>query len=146
VCATICRLKALIYTIRHALKMSTLTIYDRTIVIRKLNGEVIIDFAIILTRTVSPTTRTLNRNRIFSFHPIGNIDIMHMLFDDMVTTKPVEIKPISHLVFHLSLLRFTWANPYPPAVPINLSGNYIADSTILYALDSFSVVRLVATL
>src|SRR5690606_7215134 len=112
--------------------MSTLTIYDRTIVIRKLNGEVIIDFAIILTRTVRPTTRTLNRYRTFAVHPIGNIDIMHMLFDYMVTTKPVEITPISHLVFRLSLLRFTCANPYPPAVPISLSGNYIADSTILY--------------
>src|SRR5690606_654924 len=126
--------------------MSTLAIYHSTIVVSKFNSEVIIYFTVIFTGTVGSTSCPLNRNRILSFYPIGNIDIMHVLLDNMIATKPVEIKPISHLVFHFRLFWFARANPNAPTIPINLSGNDIANGTILYALNGFSIIRLITSL
>src|SRR5690606_2594506 len=139
-------LKCFIYAIGHTFKMSALAIHHSAIIIGEFNSEVIVDFTIILSCSMSSTARPLNRNRIFSFYPIGYINIMHMLFHNMLTTKPVKIKPIAHLIFHFGLLWFAWSNPYPTTIPINLSRDHIADGTVLYTFDGFPIIRLVASL
>src|SRR5690606_7031177 len=104
-------LERFIHTVGSTFKMPALTVYDRAVGISKFHSMVVVDFAIFLTVSPCPTTCTLDRYRITSFYPVGHINVVHVLFYNMVSTEPIEIIPIAHLVFHFSLFRLTRTYP-----------------------------------
>src|SRR3546814_17455807 len=66
--------------------------------------------------------------------------------DLMVTTEPVEIIPIPHLIFHFCLTGLPGAYPDTAAVPEYLSAYHIANGTVVQSLHGFAVVELVMAL
>src|SRR5690606_25794261 len=107
---------------------------------------VIIDFPIIFAGAPRTASSTLYRYGITSFHPVGHIDIVYVLLYDMVAAQPIEVIPITHLVFHFGLFRFTRTYPYAAAIPIHLARHNVAQRAVLYTLDGLAVIGLVAAL
>src|SRR5690606_3186445 len=89
---------------------------------------------------------TLYGYGVTTFHPVRHINVVHVLLYNVVATEPVEIIPITHLVFHFGLLRLAWAYPNPTTIPIYLTGHNITQCAILYTFYSFAVVGLIAAL
>src|SRR5690554_939898 len=100
----------------------------------------------LLACSYHPSSSSFGLDRIRTFHPVGHIDIMNMLLHNMVTTKPVEVIPVSHLVFHLGLPCLTWSNPYSTIVPIHLAPKNITYSSILDPINGLNIVGLVPSL
>src|SRR5690606_38735678 len=127
-------------------EMAALAVYHSAVGIGEFHRVVIIDFPIIFAGAPRAASGTLYRYRITSFHPVGHVDIVYVLLYDMVATQPIEVIPITHLVFHFGLFRFTRAYPYAPAIPIHLARYDVAQRAILYALDGLAVIGLVTAL
>src|SRR5690606_33524685 len=127
-------LKGFVDPVGCSYEMTTLAVDYRTVTIGKFHGMVIVYLSIIFTSTPCPTAGTLNGYRVTSFYPICNIDLMHVLFNNMVAAKPVEIIPISHLVFHFCLARGAGTDPHATAVPVNLPGYNIAHVAVIHSV------------
>ena len=63
--------------------------------------EVIEDLAINGVGTLLTTTQSHSAGRVSLEGPVHDVQIMHVLFDDMVAGKPCEIEPVTDLPFHL---------------------------------------------
>src|SRR6476661_6912207 len=113
--------------------VTALTLNYRSISINKLYSVIVEDFSMVLSGSEKAATGTLCRYGISILYPIGDIDIVNMLFIDVIAAKPVEIIPVTHLVFHFSLASHTWPDPNTTAVPIYLSGYYISGDTVFNA-------------
>ncbi|MCY1541227.1 hypothetical protein D9M68_769060 [compost metagenome] len=107
---------------------------------------IIIDLSVIFPGSPGPASCSLYRYRICIFYPIGNINVVYMLFYDMISAKPVKIIPVSHLVIHLGLSGSTWFYPYSATVPIYLAGHNITHSTFFHPFQHFPVIGLVTAL
>src|SRR5690606_3445694 len=107
---------------------------------------IVIDLAMVFSRAPSSATGSLNRDRIATLNPVGYVNVMYMLFDNMIPTKPVKVIPVAHLIFHFRLSLLTRAYPNAATVPVNLSGNDITKRTVLNPLDRFAIICLIAPL
>src|SRR5690606_35075692 len=130
-------LKGLVHAVSGSLEMSALTVNYRSVCISQFNRVVVIYFTMVFTGPPRSASRALNRHRVTTLDPIGYVNLMDMLLHDMVSAKPVEIIPISHLIFHFRLVWLTGTYPDTAAVPIHLSGNNITNSSILYPFNRF---------
>ena len=83
---------------------------------------------------------------LLSHNPVGDVEIVNVLLDIVITGKPGEVVPIPNLVFEFALAfhaRFSGAGR---AVPQRTDRADFSDSSILDALDPFLVAWLVAAL
>src|SRR5690606_15577728 len=78
--------------------------------------------------------------RIGSFDPVSHVNVMHVLLNDMVSAEPIEVIPVSHLVFHFSLSRFPWTHPNTSIVPVYLASDDITYRSIIYSVDGFYII------
>ena len=102
--------------------VSTLTRNNCSTSIFKFNKMMIKNFSVIYSFSYFSSTHTLRTYWIFIKKPISYINIMNMLFNNMVTTQPIEIIPVSHLIFHFCLIWFTFSDPYTSSIPSDLTG------------------------
>ena len=102
--------------------VSTLTRNNCSTSIFKFNKMMIKNFSVIYSFSYFSSTHTLSTYWIFIKKPISYINIMNMLFNNMVTTQPIEIIPVSHLIFHFCLIWFTFSDPYTSSIPSYLPG------------------------
>src|SRR4029078_9259062 len=77
-------------------------------------------FTMIFSFAYLAATKPLCTYRVSTFKPVNRIYIMNVLFGNMIAAKPVEIIPVTHLVFHFCLVVFAWTNPYAVIVPPGL--------------------------
>ena len=77
--------------------------------------------------------------RVISHEPVGHVQVVNMLFDDVITADPVEVVPILHLVLEFCLARLAWVRPNAATVPIDARVNQVADDSILQLCDGFHV-------
>ena len=124
--------------------MSTLTIQYRTICILKLYIMVIEDLTVFFSFTNLTPPHPLSFNRMPTFEPVNDIDIMNMLFINMVATKPVKIIPVAHLIFHFGLSGLTWPYPNTIVIPPSLRRSNI--SYKFFAFIQFSIRVLIMPL
>src|SRR3546814_1637682 len=104
------------------------------------------ELSVIFAGTYQPAAGAFGLNRIAFLDPVGYIDVVYMLLSNMVTTEPVEIIPIPHLIFHFCLTGLPGAYPDTAAVPEYLSAYHIANGTVVQSLHGFAVVELVMAL
>ena len=91
-------------------------------------------------------TLPLRFNGVRVFQPVRDIQIVNVLFYDVVTTQPIEVIPVAHLVFELTLAFLTWTYPHATAIPINTCKVDVTDGTVLKASNSLAIGGLVMTL
>ena len=78
--------------------------------------------------------------------PVDHIEVMDMLFADMVTGEPVEVIPIVELVFEFGLVGLAIAGPNAVSVPVGAGQDDVADGTFVEHFDGGFVIGLVVTL
>src|SRR5690606_34294475 len=127
-------------------EMTALTVNNRSICIGKSKTVVIKYFTMLFSSPNHSTPGTFRFYRIGSFYPVGYVNIMHMLLYDMISTKPIEIIPVSHLIFHLGLSSFPWTHPNTAIVPIYLAPDDITNRSIIYSVDGFNIIGLITAL
>ena len=90
---------------------------------------VIKDFTMVFSLPNFSSAHSLCFNRIGTFKPVDDIQVMDMLFVDMITTKPVKVVPVSHLVFHFCLSGFSLSYPnaiiVPPSIGCSNFSNHV---------------------
>src|SRR5690606_30050505 len=89
-----------------ARNMSALAVHHRTIGISEFYIVMVKNFPMILALAHLAATHTLGFYRIRALKPVHHINIMNMLLGNMIAAKPVEIIPVTHLVFHFRLSVF----------------------------------------
>src|SRR5690606_9555985 len=98
----------------------------------------VVDLAVFLTGTDLTATHALCLYGIRALEPIHYIDIVDVLFGNMVATQPVEVIPVAHLIFHFRLSWLAGSYPYTVIVPVNLAGSNITYHAILRTLVEFA--------
>ena len=71
-----------------------------------------------LTGAHLSAAHALRFHRVGPVNPIADIEIVDVLFHDVVAAQPREVIPIAHLVFHFRLLWLTRPHPEWVTVPI----------------------------
>ena len=51
--------------------------------------------------------------------PIRDVEVVHMLFDDVVAAEPGEVIPVAHLPLHVAPAGLLWMNPDGPLIPVD---------------------------
>ena len=139
-------LESLIHSICGTREMTAFTVNHCTIFISKLNCMVIKNFSEFLASSYHSTSSSFSFNRISFFHPVCHVNVVDVLLSDMISAKPVEIVPVSHLIFHLSLLWFSRSYPNSTVIPINLSTDDITYFSCMDFCDGFSIIILIMSL
>ena len=52
-------------------------------------------------------------------NPVGNVKIVNMLFDDIITTDPDEVIPVSHLEFEFGIVFKSGTLPHIRTIPVH---------------------------
>src|SRR5690606_587151 len=95
--APFCALKRFINPVGRPFKMAALTVDHGSVGIGQFHRMVVIYFTVFFTGTPCTATGALYGNGVTSLYPIGHVDIVHMLLNNMVTAEPVEVIPVAHL-------------------------------------------------
>src|SRR5690606_7479282 len=129
-----------------AFKVSAFAMNDCAVLVGEQHHMMVEYFTVILSGAYQAAAGSFRFHRVASFHPVGYINIMDMLFGNVIAAQPVEVIPVPHLVFHFGLSCLSWADPHPAAVPEYLSAYHIANRSVVQTLDGFPVIELVVTL
>src|SRR3990170_145066 len=85
-----------IHTADSAGYMTALAVQYRAIGIYKFYVVVIKNLSILFSFSYLAAAHSLCFYRIASFEPVHHINIVNMLFGNMITAKPVKIIPVAH--------------------------------------------------
>src|SRR5437762_11212288 len=95
----------------------------------------------------------MRANRMALLDPVDHVEVVDVLFDDVVAADPYEVVPVPHLLLHLrqlaAVLLFQLRSRMDPrrgAVPVAAHGNDIANRSIPQAIQGFDVAELMMAL
>ena len=119
-----------------------------------LHGMVVEDFAGVGTLLVGAPAHAPRADGVTAQHPVGHVEVVDVLLDDVVAAKPVEHVPILHLVLHLGrgttplLLQISapGLGAHRTAIPINAHVEDVANRAIMEPADRGEVVGLMPAL
>ena len=77
----------------------------------ELDRMVVIDLAILFAGAHLSSAHTFGLFWRATHQPVDDVDVVNVLFDDMVTAQPVEVIPVTHLVRQFGLAFLTIAYP-----------------------------------
>src|SRR5437773_7204608 len=96
---------------------------------------------------------TVSADRMALLDPVDHVEIMDVLFDDVVASNPYEVVPVAQLVLHLRQLAVVLLfqlrsrmDPRRGAVPVAAHRNDIANRAIPQAIQGFDVAQLMMAL
>src|SRR5687768_4262370 len=101
------------------------------------------DFAILFAGAHLASAHAVAANRVALLHPIDDIKIVNVLFNDVIAAKPDKVVPVAHLVFHFGHAREPFADPHAAIVPITTSCDNVTDGSVMQTLDRFNIASLV---
>ena len=78
--------------------------------------------------------------------PAGDIQVVDVLLNDLVSADPVEVVPVVALEGHLRGPRLAVAIPDATTVPVDALQDDVANCTVVKTLDGFDVAWLVSAL
>ncbi len=119
--------------------VATLAKELRTIRIGKLHDMMVENLAVFLARADLSSTLALSGHGIAVFEPIDHVQVVNVLFNDMIATEPIKVVPVVDLIFHFSLIGLAGAHPHSSVVPVSPCDDDIADRAILEPLDRFDI-------
>src|SRR5207249_9857686 len=119
----------------------------------KFDGVVIEDFAVVRTFAHLDTAHALGADGVALLDPIDHVEIVNVLFTDVIAAEPDKVIPVAHLIFHLGdfssvlFLEFgARVNPRGGAVPVAAHGGNVANRAFLEPFDGFEIAQLMVTL
>ena len=124
----------------------------RAVRVFEFDGVMVEDFAVVRAFAGFGAVAA-GADRVTAFEPVDDVEIVDVLFDDVVAADPDEVIPVAHLVFHFgqlaSCLLFQFSAGVAPgcvAVPIRTHRNDVADCAVLEFFDGVDVAGLVMAL
>ena len=118
------------YAVPASLNVSALTEHLHATGVGEFNQVVIKDFAMVFPVSDFTTALPLSRDREVIGEPVDDIDVVNVLFQNMVPTQPIKIIPIAHLIFHFGLSRLAFSHPNATAIPIYLTTSDFSNFTV----------------
>ena len=117
-----------------------------TVFILVLDRKMVVNMAVILIGAGLATAQAVSADRVTLEHPVDDVEIVDVLFDNMVSGKPGKIIPIAELPFHVRPAGLTFDHPDDAAIPISAAIKHLTDGAILQALDGFVIAEEMAAL
>ncbi len=112
----------------------------------EFDGEVVVDMAIDGGGTGLAPAEAGGADGVGLEDPVDDIEVMDVLFDDVITAEPGEVVPVAELPFDIGPAGFTVDDPDFATVPVGAGFDDIADGAVLEAFDGFEVTGLVSAL
>ena len=70
----------------------------------ELDGEVVVALAELGAPVDLLAAHAVSPDRVCAEGPVGHVQVMHVLLDDMVAAEPGVVVPVAHLVLHVGPL------------------------------------------
>src|SRR5690606_16718474 len=119
--------------------VTAFTVNNGAVVIGKTDAVVVKYLTMVLAGPYHTAPGSFGFYGVRPLHPVGHVNVVYMLFDDMVSAQPVKVIPVSHLVFHLSLTALPWSHPHAAGIPVHLSAKHVANGPVIYPVDGFNI-------
>src|SRR5450631_3065164 len=126
--------------------MPALAVQDGAVPVLEFDKMVVEDLAIVFSFPHFASSHSLGLYGVTVHGPVDDVQVVDMLFRDMVAAEPDKIVPVAHLVFHFRLSGLSWVHPYAVVIPPGLRPDDLPDGAIMYPFDQFPVRVLVAAL
>ena len=94
--------------------MSTLTEHLGPVRVGELNKVMVVNLTMVLSSPNQSAALPLCRHRKAIHQPVDHVEVMDVLFHDMVAAEPVKVIPVSHLVFQFRLVIGPGTHPNTP--------------------------------
>ena len=120
----------------HTMKMYTVFHFE-------IDAEVVI---LVTCNTALTATETGCLRNLITRHPQEHIDVMYMLFYDMITREPLPVHPVTDHPFHIAPTLFTASIPQHVLVPIHVTTSDFTNHTCLNLLVRFYIRTFMMTL
>src|SRR5262249_16415721 len=78
--------------------------------------------------------------------PVADVEVMDVLFADMVARKPDVVVPVMDLLFEVGVASVTAMPDWAAVYPVRAQHDDVADGSVLNALDRIDIAGLVAAL
>ena len=144
--AAFCPQKLLVHLAKCAFVVATLAVDERAVGVGEINDVVVKNFAKLFASSHFTPASSLCFNGIALFHPVGHVNVVNVLLVDVVAAEPIEIIPVSHLIFHFGLACLAWIVPHAAADPIDTAAHDVANFAVVNAVNGLAVVALVMAL
>lgn len=133
--------------------VSALAEQPRTVAVLKFHGVMVENFAVVRSAGNLRTAHADGLHGMIALEPIHDIQVVNVLFDNVIAAQPHEEIPISHLVFHFGQLLAQivlqlgpLVPPRPRAVPVSAGGNELPQRAVLILLKRLAVAELMVPL
>src|SRR5205823_13407736 len=101
--------------------------HARAVGVFKLDCKVIVDVALLRAGPGLASAQSQRLDRVVLERPVDDVEIMHVLLNDVVAGKPGEVVPVPDLPFHVSPASLALDDPDRASVPIGASVNELTD-------------------
>src|SRR5439155_13789300 len=101
----------------------------------ELDGEMVVDVTLGRTGPRLASTQCQRLDGMVVERPVDDVQVVHMLFDDVIPGKPREIVPVPELPFHVAPAVLPLDDPDRSAIPISAHVTDIANGAVVQALD-----------
>src|SRR5690606_24372698 len=112
----------------------------------ELHGEVIEDVPVERIGARLAPSHGERADGMATHHPVGDVNIVDVLLDDVIARGPGVVEPVAQLEFGVGPLGEARIAPEPALVPIHLPGDDIADRAVVNPADRLLIARVVAAL
>jgi hypothetical protein len=126
--------------------MAALTDHPAPIFVFVFNIVVIENLSVIRSFAYESASLSLGSDRVPPFDPVRNVNIVDVLFYDVISAEPIEIVPVAHLILHLCLTRFASPNPHAGTIPVDSRHRNVPYHSILQVLNPPPVTNLIVAL
>ena len=80
--------------------------HARAVRVFEIDGEVVEDVAVLRIGALLPAADADRSDRMAAHHPVGDVDVVHVLFDDVVAGEPGECSQLR--ICHSASLQVGW--------------------------------------
>src|SRR2546423_7058590 len=122
-----------------AVHLAALAKHARAVGVCELNGEVIVNVALLRTGPGLASAQRQGFDRVILESPVDDVEIVNVLLDNVVAGKPGEVVPVSELPFHVTPALLAVNNPDRPAIPVGPAVNELADRAVVKAFNGFII-------
>ena len=129
-----------------AVDLPALAEHAHPIRVFEFDGEMIVDVTVLLAAARLPTTQRNRPDRMLAQNPVDDVQVVHVLLDDVIATQPGEVIPVAQLPFHVAPARFAINHPDGAAVPVGPRFDDVANHVVPEPFDGLVVTALMPAL
>src|SRR4030095_14980841 len=103
----------------------------------------VVDVTVVLVRPSLASPHAVSFDRAGVQGPVDHVQVVNVLFDDVVAPRPSEIIPIQELPLHVAPFGLAFNYPDYAAIPIRPGINNLSKCAVMDSLNRFLIGLLV---